>query len=172
MLDKDVNITYNLELLDFILKYLIDSETYSNNVNFAHSEIFKNNLEELKYLNLDNKTFEDLYDNIFSKEIRNDKNRIKLNEAFLYLELEGLIRVIEQKHIRITYQGIIQYSKGYLSTYNSEQYNQNRLDAFDKFQRVFSNRMTWINGAIALGTLVAMIYYILEMISTPYCFCK
>ena len=165
-------ITENLQLLDKTLDYLMQSETLSLYIDDLRINLINESDEKLELSNSENKSIDELFDDIFSKQSQKTKNLVKINEVLLFLETEKLIRLIEHNNIRLTYQGIIQHSKGYISTYNSEQYNKNRLDAFDKFQRTFSNRMLWINGAIALGTLVAMVYYFLEMISTPYCFCK
>ena len=165
-------ITENLQLLDNALDYLMQSETLSLYIDDLRIKLIKETDKKLELINSDNNSVEDLFADIFTKQSQKTKNLVMIGEVLLLLESEKLIRLIEQNHIRITYQGIIQHSKGYLNTYNSEKYNQNRLDAFDKFQRVSSNRMMLINGAIALGTLVAMVYYFLEMISTPYCFCK
>ena len=165
-------ITENLQLLDNTLNYLIQSETLSLYIDDLRIKLIDDSNKKLELSNSNNKSVEVLFTDIFNKQSQKNKNLVMISEALLLLESEKLIKLIECNHIRITYKGIIQHSKGYLTTYNSEQYDKNRLDAFDKFQRSFSNRMLWINGAIAVGTLVAMVYYFLEMISTPYCFCK
>lgn len=165
-------ITENLQLLDNTLGYLMESDTLSLYIDDLRIKLVKETDKKLELTNTNNNSVDDLFADIFTKQSQKTKNLIKISEVLLLLESEKLIRLIEQNHIRITYKGIIQHSKGYLTTYNSEQYDKNRLDAFDKFQRSFSNRMLWINGAIAVGTLVAMVYYFLEIVSTPYCFCK
>jgi hypothetical protein len=165
-------IAENLKLLDNALDYLMQSETLSLYIDDLRIKLINETDKKLELKNSDNMSIDKLFADIFTKQSQKTKNLVIISEVLLLLESEKLIRLIEQNHIRITYKGIIQHSKGYLSTYNSEQYNKNRLDAFDKFQRSSSHQMLWINGAIALGTLVAMIYYFLEIISSPYCFCK
>lgn len=165
-------ITDNLQLLDNALDYLIQSETLSLSIDDLRTKLINETDKKLELKNSDNMSVDELFTDIFSKQSQKTKNLVKISEVLLFLESEKLIRLIEQNHIRITYQGIIQHSKGYLSTYKYEQSVQNRLDAFDKFQRSSSRQMFVVTCLIALGTLVAMVYYILEMISTPYCFCK
>ena len=172
MSTQNILITENLQLLDNALDYLMQSETLSLYIDDLRIKLINETDKKLELTNSDNKSVEDLFDDIFTKQSQKTKNLVKISEVLLLLESEKLIRLIEQNHIRITYQGIIQHSKGYLSTYKYEQSVQNRLDAFDKFQRSSSRQMFVVTCLIALGTLVAMVYYILEMISTPYCFYK
>ena len=172
MSTQNILITENLQLLDNALDYLMQSETLSLYIDDLRIKLINETDKKLELTNSDNKSVEDLFDDIFTKQSQKTKNLVKISEVLLFLEAEKLIRLIEQNHIRITYQGVIQHSKGYLSTYKYEQSVQNRLDAFDKFQRSSSRQMFVVTCLIALGTLVAMVYYILEMISTPYCFYK
>lgn len=172
MSKQNTLITENLQLLDNALDSIIQSETLSLHIDDLRIKLIKETDKTLEIKNANNNTIEELFDDIYSHENQKTKNLIKINEVLLLLESEKLIKLIEQNHIRITYEGIIQHSKGYLNTYNYEKSIQNRLNDFDKFQRVSSNRMLWINGTIAVGTTVAIVYYILEMISTPYYFCK
>ena len=171
-MSQDNLITENLELLDNALDYLIQSETLSLSIDDLRIKLINETDKKLELKNSDNMSVDELFADIFSKQNQKTKNLIKINEVLLLLESEKLIKLIEQNHIRITYQGIIQHSKGYLSTYKYEQSVQNRLDAFDKFQRSSSRQMCWLTLWIMIGTLVAAVYYFLEMISTPYCFCK
>ncbi len=165
-------ISDNLQLLDNTLDYLIQSETLSLYFDDLRIKLINKTDKKLELTNSDNNSIKELFDDIFKKQSQKTKNLVKINEVLLFLESEKYIRVIEQNHIRITYQGIIQHSKGYLSTYKYEQSVQNRLDAFVEFQRSSSRQMFWLTLWIMVGTLVAAIYYLLEMISTPYCFCK
>ena len=162
----------NLSLLDKTLQLLIDSQTLSLHFNDLQIELLGNSSKEVKLTEISNGTLDDLFNDAYSIPSQKNKNLIKINELLIYLDSNNLIRLIEHNHLRITYQGIIQHSKGYLFTYNSEQETQNRLDAFDNFQRTSTKQMLRVTWLIALGTLVAMIYYILEIISASYCFCK
>lgn len=171
-MSQDNLITENLELLDNALDYLIQSETLSLHIDDLRIKLIKETDKKLELKNSDNMSVDELFNDIFAKQSQKTKNLVKISEVLLLLESEKLIKLIEQNHIRITYKGIIQHSKGYLNTYNSEEYNNNRLDAFDKFQRSSSRQMFWLTLWIMIGTLVAAVYYLLEMISTPYCFCK
>ena len=162
----------NLSLLDKTLQTLIDSQTLCLHFNDLQIKLLGDLTQEVKFANIDNSSLDALFNDAYSIPSQKTKDLIKINELLLYLDSNNLIHLIDNNHLRITYQGIIQHSKGYLFTYKSEEKKKNRLDTFDEFQRSSARRMLWINGVIALGTAVAMVYYFLEMISTPYCFCK
>ena len=171
MLSSEIH-SENLSLLDKTLQILIDSQTLSLHFNDLQIKLLGNLTQEIKFANINNGTLDDLFNDAYSIPSQKTRNLIKINELLLYLDSNNLIHLIDNNHLRITYQGIIQHSKGHLFTYKSEEKKKNRLDTFDEFQRSSARRMLWINGVIALGTAVAMVYYFLEMISTPYCFCK
>ena len=171
MLNSEIH-SENLSLLDKTLQILINSQTLSLHFNDLQIKLLGDSAKKVKFTNMDNSSLDALFNDAYSVPSQKTKNLIKINELLLYLDSNNLIHLIDNNHLRITYQGIIQHSKGYLFTYKSEEKTKNRLDTFDKFQRSSARRMLWINGAIALGTAVAMVYYLLEMISTPYCFCK
>ena len=98
----------NLELLDNCLNYLIESETLSLYFDDLRIKLINDTNKKIELSNSNNRTVDELFVDIFSKQPQKTKNLIKISEVLLYLESENLIRLIEQNHIRITYQGIIQ----------------------------------------------------------------
>lgn len=172
MSKQNTLITENLQLLDNALDSLIQSETLSLHIDDLRIKLIKETDKTLEINNPNNNTIEELFDDIYSHENQKTKNLIKINEVLLLLESEKLIKLIEENHIRITYEGIIQQSKGYLNTYKYEKSIQNRLDAFDKFQRSSAKRMNCLTFWIMIGTLVAAVYYTLQIFSLHICFCN
>ena len=169
---EDKDLIKNLEYLDSILQYFtVTHRDYTADIISLSNDIFKLKLEKKKGDFPKPTTTEELFNSVFSPD---NENAIfyKVKASIQYLVDEGYLFTSDNYMLKITYKGIIKYSEGFVTTYTEQLSVKNRLNAFDKFQRDFSNRMLWINGAIALGTLVAMVYYFLEMISTPYCFCK
>lgn len=165
---QDKDIKENYKLLDDILDYLILQDNYTSEILDIINHIYHTHLKPKSKESYEN--IEDFFNSVDLSTVENTK-KLKIRFALLYLVNEKII-TFHSSYITLSYLGIIEASKGFISTYNEQLNVQNRLASFDEFQRSFSNRMLWINGAIAVGTIVAMIYYILEMISTPYCFCK
>lgn len=152
--------TVALKVLDDVLKFLFKS----NNHRALKIEV-KNfvELNNFVFKYKGNATLDEIGENTFGKRESLILFNQRTEEAIFYLSKNNFIR-LNGEELSLTYDGIIQYSKGYVTTYTEQLYVQNRLESFDTFQRNFSRRMLWINGAIALGTIVAMIYYIFEMI--------
>ncbi len=113
-------ISDNLQLLDNTLEYLIQSETLSLYFDDLRIKLINETEKKLELTNSDNNSIKELFDDIFNKQSQKTKNLVKINEVLLFLESEKYIRVIEQNHIRITYQGIIQHSKGFKKQYKFE----------------------------------------------------
>ena len=171
-MSQDNLITENLKLLDNALDYLIQSETLSLSIDDLRIKLINETDKKLELKNSDNMSVDELFADIFSKQNQKTKNLIKINEVLLLLESKKLIKLIEQNHIRITYQGIIQHSKGYLNTYTSELESSQRLRNVENVQKFHLCWMTILTSIIAFGTLVAAIYYILEIFSFQFCTCR
>ena len=162
----------NLQLLDNTLNYLTQSETLSLHIDDLRIKLINETDKKLELTNSNNNSIKELFIDIFSKQNQQTKNLVKINEVLLLLESEKLIRLIEENHIRITYQGIIQHSKGYLATYISESASFQRLRNVENVQKFHLRWMSILTSIVAFGTLVAAIYYILEIFSVQLCICK
>lgn len=155
-----------LKVLDDILKFLFKSDDHK-----ALKKEVKNFIESNNFIfrSKSNSTLDEIAGNTFDRRDSLILFNQRTDEAILYLSKNNFVR-LNGEELSLTYDGIMQYSKGYISTYNYEKSIQNRLDAFDEFQRSSSKRMLWVNVFIAIGTLVAAVYYILEMIPIPIAF--
>ena len=165
-------IAENLQLLDNTLNYLTQSETLSLHIDYLRIKLIKETDKKLKLKNSDNNSIQELFIDIFSVPTQKTQNLVKINEVLLLLESEKLIRLIEQNHIRITYQGIIQHSKGYVKEYDKQTSDETRLLNVEKFQKRNAREMFWITFLIMIGTLIAAIYYSLEILALHVCLCK
>ena len=125
-------ITENLQLLDNTLDYLMQSETLSLYVDDLRTKLINETDKKLELTNSDNMSVEDLFADIFTKQSQKTKNLIMISEILLFLESEKLIKLIEQNHIRITYQGIIQHSKGFKKQYKFEKH-KSILDVYNVY---------------------------------------
>ena len=125
-------ITENLQLLDNTLDYLMQSETLSLYVDDLRTKLINETDKKLELTNSDNMSVEDLFADIFTKQSQKTKNLIMISEILLFLESEKLIKLIEHNHIRITYQGIIQHSKGFKKQYEFEKH-KSILDVYNVY---------------------------------------
>lgn len=171
MVDDNL-ITDNLELLDNALNHLVQSETLSLHIDDLRIKLIDDTNKKLIISNSNNKSVDELFDDIFKEESQKTRNLIKISEVLLFLESENFIRLIEQNHIRITYQGIIQHSKGYLKTYTLESNTFQRVRNVEQIQNFHLRWMTILTSIIAIGTLVAAIYYFFEIFSYELSICK
>jgi hypothetical protein len=165
---EDKDIKENYKLLDDILDYLILQDNYTSEILDIINHIYHTHLKPKGKENYD--SIEDFFNNVDFSFVENTK-KLKIQFALFYLVNQNII-TFHSSYVTISYLGIIEASKGFVTTYKYEKSVQSRLESFDKFQRSFSNQMFWLTLWIMVGTLVAAMYYILEMISTPYCFCK
>ena len=111
-------------------------------------------------------------DNVLRTGDVKDKTLYKVEKSLLYLEELGLVKSNDNYYVSLTYQGIIKYSDGFVKEYDKQSYDKIRLLNVENFQQRNAREMFWITFLIMIGTLVSALYYILEMISSPYCFCK
>ena len=132
MSTQNTLIIENLQLLDSTLDYLTQFETLSLHIDDLRIKLIKETDKKLELKNSNNNSVEDLFDDIFTKQSQKTKNLVKISEVLLFLESENLIRLIEQNHIRITYQGIIQHSKGFKKQYEFEKH-KSILDVYNVY---------------------------------------
>jgi hypothetical protein len=132
MSTQNTLITENLQLLDNALDYLVESETLSLYIDDLRIKLINETDKKLELTNSDNKSVEELFNDIFTKQSQKTKNLVKISEVLLFLESEKLIRLIEQNHIRITYQGVIQHSKGFKKQYEFEKH-KSILDVYNVY---------------------------------------
>ncbi|MFV8375388.1 hypothetical protein ACNQGC_08720 [Flavobacterium sp. GSP11] len=125
-------ITENLQLLDSTLNYLIESETLSLYIDDLRIKLVEETDKKLLLTNSNNNSVQDLFADIFTTQSQKTKNLIMISEILLFLESEKLIKLIEQNHIRITYQGIIQHSKGFKKQYEFEKH-KSILDVYNVY---------------------------------------
>ena len=125
-------VTQNLQLLDSTLNYLIQSETLSLYFDDLRIKLVEETDKKLIFKNSNNNSVEDLFADIFTTQSQKTKNLIMISEILLFLESEKLIKLIEQNHIRITYQGIIQHSKGFKKQYKFEKH-KSILDVYNVY---------------------------------------
>ena len=169
---EDKDLIKNLEYLDSILQYFtVTQRDYTADIISLSNDIFKLKLEKKKGDFPKPTTTEELFNSVFSPD---NENAIfyKVKASIQYLVDEGYLFTSDNYSLRVTYKGIIKYSEGFVKEYEKQTSDKTRLLNVENFQRKMSRWMLFVNGAIAVGTIVAMVYYILEMISTPYCFCK
>ncbi|NHM03662.1 hypothetical protein [Flavobacterium celericrescens] len=169
---EDKDIIKNLEYLDSILQYFtVTQRDYTADIISLSNDIFKLKLEKKQGDFPKPTNTEELFNSVFSPD---NENAIfyKVKASIQYLVDEGYLFTSDNYTLKITYKGIIKYSEGFVTEYEKQTSDKTRLINVENFQRKMSRWMLFVNGAIAVGTIVAMVYYILEMISTPYCFCK
>ena len=168
---EDKDLIKNLEYLDSILQYFtVTQREYTADIISLSNDIFKLKLKKKEGSFPKPTNTEELFNSMFSPD---NENAIfyKVKASIEYLVDEGYL-FTDNYTLKITYKGIIKYSEGFVKEYQKQTSDKIRLKNVEKFQRKMSCWMLFVNGAIAVGTIVAMIYYILEMIPTPYCFCK
>jgi hypothetical protein len=169
---EDKDLIKNLEYLDSILQYFVLTQRdYTADIISLSNDIFKLKLEKKKGNFTKPVNMEEFFKSVLSSD-NETALFYKVQASIEYLIKEGYILIFDLYTLKITYKGIIKYSEGFVTTYTEQLSVQNRLNAFDKFQRSSSRQMFWLTLWIMVGTLVAAMYYILEMISTPSCFCK
>lgn len=121
----DSTIKTNLELLDTILKCLIeDTPNYITSLEELYQKVFgypipsadKNGFINYVIIYGNNYNFEDF--NFTSDNLK--AQYLKFHFACNHLLSEGHISFDEKQRIVITYKGIIQYSKGFVKQYKLE----------------------------------------------------
>lgn len=178
---NDKNIIDNLKLLDKILEILVrDCESYDITFSDLYFKIYNrvlpNDLDLFAtgfFRMIVDKPFEDLDEMFNEPKSENRKAEfIKLIEACYYLKSENMIRIANDNLlIHITYFGILKHSKSFVKEYEKLLSDETRLINVETFQNKMSCWMMFLTGLIALGTLVAMIYYIFEIFSRHVDFC-
>ena len=128
---EDRKIISNYELLDSILEYLINCENYQKSYVVLINDVYKTKLEEEKIANLEKLNYDELFDTLFTRKDRNSKRFEKLKEALSYLQDNNFIKLLpEEKSFRLTFDGIIQYSKSFVKIYKYERH-KSILDVYN-----------------------------------------
>ncbi|WP_134387983.1 hypothetical protein [Flavobacterium psychrophilum] len=168
-MSKDSILKDNLRVLDNILLFLIDKREYKTEINTLVNSIY--NLQ-LNLRKPDKPVSSITLGDIVKRSDVEDKLLYKVEKSLLYLEELGLLKSTDNYYVSLTYQGIIKCSEGFVMEYEKQSSDKTRLLNVENFQQRNAREMFWITFLIMIGTLVSALYYILEMISTPYCFCK
>ena len=168
-MSKDSSLKDNLQVLDNVLSFLIDKKEYKTEINTLVSSVYNIQLNLIKPDKPESSiTLED----IIKRSDVKDKTLYKVEKSLLYLEELGLLKSTDNYYVSLTYQGIIKYSEGFVKEYDKQSYDKTRLLNVENFQKRNAREMFWITFLIMVGTLVSALYYILEMLSSSYCFCK
>lgn len=152
----DQNIKSNLIFLDDILKYLVtDSVDYTKSFDDLYKDMFGRELSEDNKINAlgyyksiyqDNaKSFEELFSQSIADNIKAQGE--KLVEALLFLNNKQFIRLDVNFNVRITFEGIIQYSKTFLKEYK-KQVKSELLNKWNILITIFIGMLGIIIGAI------------------------
>lgn len=174
---EDKDIKQSLKLLDDILYYLIHNCTnYTTSFDNLYKHIFNRELSDDKEFN---KTG-------FLKAILESESKT-LEELFSFsisdttlAQGEKLVRLNQNFDIKITYDGILKYSDGFLFNYQRKQSDSERLLFVEETQLNQNQSMMDSNRKIALltfwimlGTVVAASYYLFLVLKTlfPKIFC-
>ena len=128
----DENVIINLQLLDTILGHLINCEDYKKSYVVLIDDIYHTKLKEEKGSNLENMDLEGLFDTLIYRKDRNSKSIEKLKEALCYLEEERFIKLLSDNYVRITFKGIIQYSKSFVKVYKFDRH-KSILDVYNVY---------------------------------------
>ena len=140
---EDKNIINNFELLDNILSFLIsDCNAYNGSFDNLYLKITGRDLTEdnkthnLGYLQLIIKNNESSIDNFFNGSFSDNTlaQGEKIVEACYFLMHNNYIRISQDFNLKITYQGIIKYSKSFKQEYKE---NENKR-LFDKWSSLIT----------------------------------
>lgn len=188
---EDKDIIKNLEHLDKILSYLIhECKSYTASFNALYFHFYSRNLDEDNKFNvmgyytsiLDNKSnsIEDFFSN-FSVSDNTQAQGEKLVEACYYLMKQGYIRLDKQFNIKITFEGIIKYSEGFVTTHHKMLSDSARLKSIAETQLTQNGQILVANQKIAsltrwivVGAVVAVIYQVVDLLKLffPWWFCN
>ena len=139
---QDKNILENLEFLDNILNYLIHNcKSYSCNFDVLYSHFYNRNLKTENKFNAlgyytaisesKSNSIKDGFSN-FSVSDNTQAQGEKLVEACYYLMQNDYIRISPNFDLKITYEGIIKYSKGFKKEFKFENH-KSILDVYNVY---------------------------------------
>jgi hypothetical protein len=114
------------------LGHLINCEDYKKSYVVLIDDIYHTKLKEEKGSNLENMDLEGLFDTLIYRKDRNSKSIEKLKEALCYLEEERFIKLLSDNYVRITFKGIIQYSKSFVKVYKFDRH-KSILDVYNVY---------------------------------------
>ena len=181
---EDKDIKQSLKLLDDILYYLIHNCTnYTASFDNLYEHLFNRKLSDDKDFNQlgflksikesESKTLDELFS--FSIADNTKAQGEKLVEACHFLHKKGLVRLSQNFDIKITYDGILKYSDGFLFNYQRTQSDSERLLFVEGTQLNQNQSMMDSNRKIArltfwimLGTVVAASYYLLLLLKALF----
>lgn len=152
---NDSQIKDNLKYLDDILGYLINS---SPNYKLSFNELYKRVNE--REFEEDNKWNGQ---NFFMTLSKNDENPFEINisdttqalgeklvEALYFLHKEGLVTLDASFNIKVSYKGIIQYSKTFVAEHNKIQ-SDRILNKWNIYISIFLTLIGLIAGLLIAG---------------------
>lgn len=148
---SDKEIENNLKLLDSILKCLIqDTPNYITTLETLYEKVFGHPLAKdgksghINFVIIHGKDFNFNDFNSMSDNLKAEY--LKFNFACNYLFSENLVSIDDKNQIVITYKGIIQYSKSFLTEH--KQNESKRL--FDKYISIITLGISLITFLIGL----------------------
>lgn len=164
-----------LSILDEILSYLVNNtDNYKVSFYKMSEDVFKIEKETANSTISTATTFEAIVEEIFSnfKKPRNKINDLRL--AIVHLHNEGLITIDLEYNIEITFKGLLSYSEGIVSKWNSSMSISQRLQNIQEEQLKQNSRVSRYTMWIMIGALVAIFYQVIEILKTffPCWFCK
>ena len=161
----DKNIELNLEFLDNILMYLVN---YASYYTLSFKELYEQ-INKGRDFKLDHDFNAKGYlisiseNNDFLDFTVSDNQKAlgeKLVEACYYLRENGFILIDHEFNIKITFQGILKHSFGFVQDYQKGLENDQRLRHVEDIQKVQNRWIIVLTFLIAVGTLVSAVYYI------------
>ena len=188
---EDKDIIKNLEYLDKILSYLIhECKSYITDFNSLYFHFYSRNLDNDNKFNAmgyytsisdnESNSIEDFFSN-FSISDNTQAQGEKLVEACYYLMKQGYIRLDKQFNIKITFEGIIKYSEGFVTKHHKMLSDSARLKLISEHQLtqngqilVANQKIASLTRWIAIGAVVAVIYQVVELLKLffPCWFCN
>ena len=188
---EDKDIIKNLEYLDKILTYLIhECKSYTTDFNSLYFHFYQRNLDEdnkFNALGYYTSILKEESDNIedffltFSVADNTQAQGEKLVEACYYLMKHYYVRLDKHFNIKITFEGIIKFSEGFVSMHHKNLSDSARLKLIAEHQLtqngqilIANQKIASLTRWIAVGAVVAVIYQVVELLKLffPCWFCN
>jgi len=182
---QDKDIKENLEFLDRVLNYLVNGCT---NYFSSFDDLYK--FMYGRVLEVDNKVIVNGY---FTTFLTSDINTVfndfsisdtiqaeaqKLVEACYFLKQEKLIMLDNQFNIKITFQGIIKVSEGFITMHHKTLSDSARLASIADTQLtqngqilIANQKIASLTRWIAVGAIVAVIYQVVQLLKLLFSCC-
>jgi hypothetical protein len=187
---EDKDLIKNLEYLDKTLTYLIhECKSYATTFNSLYFHFYQRNLDTDNkfnalgyYTSIKNgsNNFEDFLLN-YSAPDNTQAQGQKLVESCYYLMKHDYIRLDEHLNIKITFEGIMKFSEGFVSMHHKNLSDSARLKLIAETQLTQNGQILIANQKIAsltcwiaVGAVVAVIYQVVELLKLlfSYWFCN